>query len=147
MRHIRVLVIDSDSTSTCLNRAMLERAGFSVVSLTTARKLPVWRPPPADVVVVDAKSIESGLDDLAVLRLRYNQTPIVAFTALASPRARRRFSAVGYDRVLIKPSGILQLATAVAEEAQKVSPIKNAAVARSVLRALRFLASPMRSSL
>ena len=126
---------------------MLERAGFFVSSLPSARKLPSWRPPPADVIVMDAKSIESGIDELAVLRLRYHKLPIVAFTALASPRARRVLSAVGYDRVLIKPSGILDLATVVAEQAQSVIQIKDAGVARSVLRALKLLASPMRSSL
>lgn len=139
-----VLVVDSDSVSACLSRAMLERGGFAVASVDASAGLRRWRRPKVAVIIVDLKSIEQGREDITRLRRLYPEAPILAFTALASRQHRSAIAAAGYDRYLSKPTGILGLAAVVAELAPKRA--RGAAGGRLAHPALQYLAWPRRSS-
>ena len=113
----RVLVVDDGETNRKLISLMLSRAGATVDTAPDgARALEVIRTNPYDLVIMDVQMpIMDGFEATRRLRATGFRAPILALTAHAMDRDRRRCLAAGCTGYLTKPVDRRQLLARVAQ--------------------------------
>jgi DNA-binding response OmpR family regulator len=99
---------------------MLERAGFSVRTVTSFSRLKeLHGQEPATIIVTD-NTLDDGTSDLFIGMLREREdagsgspTPVIVLTADARPQTRRELLVRGANLVLVKPAKADALVAAV----------------------------------
>ena len=124
---VRVLVVDDDTESLDMAATMLRAAGADVRTASSAFRaeelIDSWRP---GVVLTDlAMPGEDGFALLLAMRTAFagrgEEVPVIAITAYGSPERQARALEAGFDRYLTKPIDPLELTSAVAAVARRVS--------------------------
>ncbi len=114
----RALVVDDIPGNRVVAQAMLEKAGWSVLTASDGREaLNILGTARCDLVLLDISM--PGMSGIEVCQhIRANPAiadlPVIAYTAHAQPEDRRNFIASGFDEVLIKPVDRDTLASALA---------------------------------
>ena len=122
---IRVLVVEDHDDTREFVAAVLAQYGAEVTTATSVRTaLAAFERAKPDVLVSDiAMSGEHGYDLIHAVRTlaveQGGRVPALALTAYVRPEERERALAAGYTRHLAKPIDPIDLASAVAQLAQR----------------------------
>ena len=118
-QRLRILMVEDDAVNQIVAMAALKRAGYAgEVASTGAEALIAWGRERFDLVFMDINLPDmDGMEVTQEIRRREGEggrrTPIIAMTATASGRDRKRFLAAGMDDQLPKPVDLDALARAV----------------------------------
>jgi PAS domain S-box-containing protein len=117
--HERVLLIDDEEDIVMVNRQMMERLGYEVVSFTHSLKaLSRFQAEPAgfDIVITDMTMPDMTGDQVAAaVRARRPQVPIILCTGFSESITPEKAQALGISRMLMKPLGLAELARTMRE--------------------------------
>ena len=111
----RVLVVDDDATVLALERQVLEREGFEVVTATDGTAaVALLREQTFGLVLLDI-TMPGGVDGFAVARAlreddRHKRTPVVFISGRTDAEATREGFKAGGSMFLTKPFNAMQLA-------------------------------------
>jgi len=104
-----ILLAEDNLVNQRVARAMLEKAGHSVVLASTGQKaLSLWEQQPFDVILMDVQMPDiDGFEATAAIRKKEKEsgahTPIIAMTAHAMSGDRERCLDAGMDNYISKP--------------------------------------------
>jgi DNA-binding response OmpR family regulator len=102
-----------------VNRQMMERLGYAVVSYTDSRKaLACFQEEPTgfDIVIIDMAMPDLTGDQMAAaVRARRLQVPIILCTGFSESITPEKAQALGISRMLMKPLGLAELARTMRE--------------------------------
>ena len=110
----RVLVVDDDVTVLALERQVLEREKYEVVTATTgAAALALLRERTFNLILLDIM-MPGGVDGFAVARAlredeRYRRTPVIFISGRTDAEATREGFKAGGSMFLTKPFTAMQL--------------------------------------
>ncbi|MBZ5635117.1 MAG: response regulator [Acidobacteriia bacterium] len=130
-----ILLAEDNDVNQRVARAILEKAGHSVVLARTGQKaLTLWEEQPFDLILMDVQMPEmDGFEATAVIREREKQSgahmPIIAMTAHAMSGDRERCLAAGMDNYISKPidaPALLGLVTKYQTKSHAEAPVSNA---------------------
>ncbi len=114
----RALVVDDSLVNRKLARAFLDKLGWSADVLENGQEVVSWleNNPPITFLLLDISMPGiTGEEVCAQLREhpRFNQLPIIAYTAHAMKHDVDRFLANGFDTVLLKPNSVQDMKDAI----------------------------------
>lgn len=111
-----MLLIDDEEDIVMVNRQMLERLGYDVVSFTRSPDAMARfqaEPETFDIVVTDMTMPEMTGDQVAgAVRALRPRVPIILCTGFSEAITPEKAESLGISRMLMKPLGLAQLADA-----------------------------------
>ena len=125
LKGLNILVVDDEADSCDLLRALLERCGSKVATVTSAAEaLEIIKETPPDLLISDiGMPIEDGYSLIAKVRAlpaeQGGQIPAVALTAYAAPTDGQRIIQSGYQIHLAKPIETDEFLSAIANLAAR----------------------------
>ena len=112
--HERVLLIDDEEDIVAVNRQMMERLGYEVVSFTRSPEaLACFETDPQafDIVITDmTMPAVTGDQVVAAVRRLRPEVPIILCTGFSEAITPEKLEALGGSRMLMKPLGLAELA-------------------------------------
>jgi CheY-like chemotaxis protein len=133
-----ILLAEDNLVNQRVARAMLEKAGHSVVLASTGQKaLSLWEQQPFDVILMDVQMPDiDGFEATAAIRKKEKEsgahTPIIAMTAHAMSGDRERCLDAGMDNYISKPIHAAELLDLV-EKYLRTAPHADASAGKVVV--------------
>jgi CheY-like chemotaxis protein len=140
---VRILIVEDDAASARLERRMLERAGFSQITVVSTAVAALQAADQADIILLDHQLPDtSGLDVLTTLRARPSQPSVIVITAHGSEATAASALRYGADDYLSKDATLATLLPEVVERVRRNRALGAALASaeRELVRAERLAA-------